>query len=65
MYFFFLYLKNFIFLDVLKIKINVILLIMYGIYVLWKNKMWKIEIFWNMVINLFEFCKIKLFVGNW
>lgn len=65
MYFFFLYLKNFIFLDVLKIKINVILLIMYGMYVLWKNKMWKIEIFWNMVINLFEFCKIKLFVGNW
>lgn len=38
---------------------------MYGMYVLWKNKMWKIEIFWNMVINLFEFCKIKLFVGNW
>lgn len=37
---------------------------MYGIYVLWKNKMWKIEIFWNMVINLFEFCKIKLCVGN-
>lgn len=37
---------------------------MYGIHVLWKNKMWKTEILWNMVTNLPESCKIKSCVGN-